>query len=46
MISPASFLVMLKKVAICDITKIEKSQNFVLFENEASYEDFFYPQVF
>ena len=30
-----------KKVALCDIAKIEKSQIFVLFENEASYEDFF-----
>ena len=32
---------MLKKVALCDIANIEKSQIFVLFENEASYEDFF-----
>ena len=28
------------------IAKIEKSQIFVLLENEASYEDFFCPQVF
>ena len=31
---------MLKKSSLCDIEKIEKSQIFVLFENEASYEDF------
>ena len=30
-----------KKRALCDIAK-----NFVLFENETSYEDFFYTQVF
>ena len=30
-----------KKVALRDIAEIEKSQTFVLFENEASYEDFF-----
>ena len=35
-----------KKVGLCDITKIKKSQIFVLFENEPSYEDFFCPQVF
>ena len=35
-----------KKVALCNIAKIEKSQIFVLFENEASYEDLFCPQVF
>ena len=35
-----------KKVALRDIAKIEKSQIFVLFENEVSYEDFFCPQVF
>ena len=35
-----------KKVALHDIAKIEKSQIFVLFENEASYKDFFCPQVF
>ena len=35
-----------KEVALPDIAKIKKSQIFVLFENEASYEDFFYPQVF
>ena len=35
-----------KKVALRDIAKTEKSQIFVLFENEASYEDFFCPQVF
>ena len=29
-----------KKVALRDISKIEKSEIFVLFENEASYEDF------
>ena len=29
-----------KKVALCDIAKIKKSQIFVLFEIEASYEDF------
>ena len=28
-----------KKVAFCDIVKIKKSQIFVLFENEISYED-------
>ena len=27
-----------KKVALCDIAKIEKSQIFVLFENETSYQ--------
>ena len=30
-----------KKVALRDIAKIEKSQIFVLFENEASYGDCF-----
>ena len=35
-----------KKVAFRDIAKIEKSQIFVLFENEASYEECFCPQVF
>ena len=35
-----------KKVALHDIVKIEKSQIFVLFENEASYEDFFCSKVF
>ena len=35
-----------RKVALRDIAKIEKSQFFILFENEASYEDIFYPQVF
>ena len=35
-----------EKVALRHIAKIEKSQIFVLFENEASYEDFFWPQVF
>ena len=30
-----------KKVALHNIAKMEKSQFFVLFENEASYEDFF-----
>ena len=35
-----------KRVALRDISKIEKSQIFVLFENEVSYEDFFCPQVF
>ena len=30
-----------KKVALCYIAKIEKSQTFVLFENEVSHEDFF-----
>ena len=35
-----------KRVALRDISKIEKSQIFVSFENEASYEDFFCPQVF
>ena len=34
-----------KKVAFRDIAKNEKSQIFVLFENEALYEDFFCPQV-
>ena len=29
---------MLKKVALRDIAKIEKSQIFVLFENEVSYQ--------
>ena len=33
-------------LALRDIAKIEKSQIFVLFENEASYEEFFCPQVF
>ena len=34
-----------KKLALRDIAKIKKSQFFykVLFENEASYEDFFLP---
>ena len=35
-----------KKVALRNIAKMEKSQFFVLFENEASYEDLFCPQVF
>ena len=35
-----------KEVALRDIAKIEKSQIFVLFENEVSYEDFFCPQLF
>ena len=35
-----------KKVALCDIAKIKKLQIFVSFENEASNEDFFCPQVF
>ena len=37
-----------KKVALRDIAEIEKSEIFVLFENEASYEDYFsiFPQVF
>ena len=30
-----------KKVALCDIAKIEKLQIFVSFENEASYEDLY-----
>ena len=32
-----------KKVALRDIAKIENSQIFVIFENEASYEVFFLP---
>ena len=35
-----------KQVALHDIAKIKKSQIFVLFENEVSYEDLFCPQVF
>ena len=35
-----------KKVALCGIANIEKSQIFVLFENEASYEDIFNPKCF
>ena len=35
-----------KKAALHDIAKIEKSQIFVLFENEASYEDFFAHKCF
>ena len=35
-----------KKVALCDIAKIKKSQIFVLFENEALYEDCFCLHVF
>ena len=35
-----------KKVALHDIIKIEKPQIFVSFENKASHEDFFCPQVF
>ena len=35
-----------KKVALHDIAKIEKSQIFILFENEISYEEFFCPQMF
>ena len=35
-----------KKVAFRDISNIEKSQIFVLFENEASYEEFVCPQMF
>ena len=30
-----------KKLVLSDIAKTENSQIFVLFENEASYEDFF-----
>ena len=37
---------MLKKVALRDMTKIKKSQTFILFENEASCKDFFRLQVF
>ena len=37
---------MLKKVAPRNIIKMEKSQMFVLFENEALCENFFSPQVF
>ena len=35
-----------KKVPFRDISNIEKLQLFVLFENEASYEEFFCPQMF
>ena len=35
-----------KKVTLRDIAKTEKSQMFVLFENEASYEDFFARKCF
>ena len=35
-----------KKVALYDIAKIEKSQIFVLLENEASYVDFFAHKFF
>ena len=35
-----------KNVALCDIAKIEKLQIFVLFENEASNEDFFAHKCF
>ena len=42
----SEFMYMLKKVALRDIRKIEKSQLFALFENEASYEHFFvHPSV-
>ena len=42
----SEFMYMLKKVALRDIRKIEKSQLFALFENEASYEYFFvHPSV-
>ena len=34
-----------KKVVLRDIAKIEKSQIFDIFKNEASYEDFCCPQV-
>ena len=37
---------MLKEVVLRDIAKIEKLQIFVLFENEASYEDFFAHKCF
>ena len=37
---------MAKKVAHRDTAKIKKSQIFALFENETSYEDFFFPQSF
>ena len=35
-----------KKVALCDIAKIEKLQIFVPFENEASYEDLYAHKFF
>ena len=35
-----------KNVALPDIAKIKQFQIFVLFENGAFYEDFFWPQVF
>ena len=35
-----------KKVALCDIVKIGKSQIFVLFENEALHGDNLSPKVF
>ena len=35
-----------KKEALRDIAKIEKSQIFGLFENKASYEDFFTHKCF
>ena len=34
-----------KPPALHDIAKIKKSQIFVLFESDASYEDFVSPQV-
>ena len=37
---------MFKKVALRDVAKIKKSQIFVLFEYEASYEDFFAHKCF
>ena len=33
----------MKKVDLSDIGKIKKSRIFVLFQNEASYEEFFLP---
>ena len=36
----------IKKVAICDIAKMEKSQILDLFENETSFEYFFLPTSF
>ena len=40
------YIIYIIKVALRDIANVEKSQIFVLLENEASYEECFCPQVF
>ena len=41
--SSLMFMVMLKKLAVRDITKIEKSHIFNFFENKVPKEEFFSP---